>query len=133
MKRLLLLILLCGPCCAATITGSIGYNFAGTVPCTATLTTNCVVSFSVGYMNGAAFVPVGPVALPATPSGPMTITIPAIAFNGVYGATIQLAATVIYHDWQGNTATSPTFFLAAGTISALPPSLTGFTPNVTNP
>jgi len=115
---------------AASITGTLQYNFTSTVACSSTVTANCAVSFEVGWMNGAVFVPIGSVPLPAAPAGAMTVTIPAVAFNGVFGAAIQLAAGVNALDWQGHALAPLTFFLAPGTSAAGPAPVTGFAPSV---
>jgi hypothetical protein len=129
MKKLLLLALLSVSLRAATISGTITYTFASATACSATVNTNCMVGFSVGYMAGATFTPVSQVALPATLSGTVAVPVPAFQFNGVYGASIQFGVAVIVHDLNGNSWTTPPF-LASSTSTVPPASATGLTLSV---
>jgi hypothetical protein len=99
---------------AATISGSITYTFTTTVPCSSTVTTNCASNFVVGYMAGTAFVPVSSVALPAVPSGTMTVPVPGFQFNGIYGQNIQFGVSIAVKDVNGNAWTPPPFVPPTG-------------------
>jgi hypothetical protein len=125
------ILILAGAARAATVSGTITYLFTTSVACSATVTTNCLTGFSVGYMAGATFAPLLPVALPATLTG--TATIPyTMAFNGVYGPS-QIAVAVLYHDSQGNNLTSVPFSPSTANVVAQPNPATGLTAVASNP
>ena len=132
MKRLLLALLACAAAPAATITFNISYNFTTAVACSATVTTNCMVNFQVGYINAAgAFVSLGTAPLPPTLSGTVALPAVSVKMEGVYG-TFQFASLVAAQDQNGKAILSPPF-LAAGSVNVLPDPPTAMTVTATNP
>lgn len=135
MKRLLPLLLLTFSLKAATVSATITYAFpSGSVACSTSITTNCLVNFEVGTLNGTTFTPVPSAVAPLPPTLTGTVTLPAISFlfNGQYG-NIQFAAVVIVKDWQGNNLPSAPFAPSTAVASVLPVSPTGLAVSATNP
>jgi hypothetical protein len=131
LVRCLAILILAGAARAATVSGTITYLFTTSVACSATVNTNCLTGFNVGYITGTSFTPLLPVALPAALTG--TATIPyTMPFNGIYG-TSQIAVSVAYHDSQGNNLSSVPFTAPTASVDAQPNPATGLTAVATNP
>ena len=141
LRLLLACLLLCLTGCKATVTTpptspqkdwaiswGFSYNFTNYAVCSASVTTGCISGFTLGYQNGATFVPLTTVTTtacagttqPETCTGTFNAQLPIGTMTGAVEANYLNNAGVASESAVGELATSST--VAAGT-----PVVTTFT------